>query len=51
MDEAAVRTGVAAAADLPGDARRLLGDATLVREGSSARVTIPAAGMGVFRVR
>ena len=51
MDEAAARTGVAAAANLPGDPRRLLGDATLVREGSSARVTVPAAGMGVFRVR
>ena len=51
MNEAATRTGVAAAANLPGDPRRLLGDATLVREGSSARVTVPAAGMGVFRVR
>ncbi len=51
MDEAAPRTGVAAEAHLPGEPRRLLGDATLVREGSSARVTVPAAGMGVFRVR
>jgi glycosidase len=51
MDEGAARTGTASAAGLPGDPRRLLGDATLVREGSAARVTVPAAGMGVFRVR
>jgi hypothetical protein len=51
MDEAASRTGVASGAHLPGDAQRLLGDARLVREGTAARVTVPPAGMGVFRVR
>ena len=51
MDEGARHYGVAAGADLPGDARRLLGDATLVREGTAARVWVPPAGMGVFRVR
>jgi alpha-glucosidase len=51
MDETSGRTGFAAGASLPGDPRRLLGDATLVREGSAARVTVPAGGMGVFRVR
>ncbi len=51
MDETAARTGVAAGANLPGDPRRLLGDATLVREGPAVRVTVPAGGTGVFRVR
>lgn len=51
MDESSTRSGVAAGAHLPGDPRRLLGDATLAREGASVRVTVPAAGMGVFRVR
>jgi glycosidase len=51
MDEGARRYGVAAGANLPGDARRLLGNATLVREGTDARVWVPPAGMGVFRVR
>ena len=51
MDEGASRTGVAARANLPGDAQRLLGDARLVRDGTAARVTVPPGGMGVFRVR
>ena len=51
MDESAARTGFVPAANLPGDPRRLLGDATLAREGTGARVTVPAAGIGVFRVR
>jgi len=51
MDEGASHTGVASGANLPGDAQRLLGDARLVRDGTAARVTVPPAGMGVFRVR
>jgi alpha-glucosidase len=51
MDETATRTGVAAAARLPGDAQTLLGTASLVRDGDAARVTVPPAGFGVFRVR
>jgi hypothetical protein len=51
MDEGATRTGVAAGANLPGDAQRLLGNARLVRDGTAARVTVPPGGMGVFRVR
>ncbi len=51
MDESATRTGYVATANLPGDAQRLLGNATLVRQGAGARVTVPAGGMGVFRVR
>jgi hypothetical protein len=51
MDETATRTGVAAAARLPGDAQTLLGTASLVRDGDAARVTVPPAGFGIFRVR
>ena len=51
MDESAARVGVAPGANLPGDPSRLLGNATLAREGSSARITVPPAGTGVFRVR
>ena len=51
MDESVAHVGVAPGANLPGDPRRLLGIATLAREGASARVTVPPAGTGVFRVR
>jgi len=51
MDERAAHVGIAPGANLPGDPRRLLGNATLAREGTSARVTVPPAGTGVFRVR
>jgi glycosidase len=51
MDEGATRTGVARDANLPGDPRRLLGGATLVRQGTAARVTVPPGGVGAFRVR
>jgi glycosidase len=51
MDERAAHVGTALGANLPGDPRRLLGNATLAREGTSARVTVPPAGTGVFRVR
>jgi glycosidase len=51
MDETSARSGVATDANLPGDPRRLLGDATLARDGASVRVEVPPAGMGVFRVR
>ena len=51
MDEAAWHTGVAAGANLPGDAERLFGNAELTRAGTSALVHLPPAGMGVFRVR
>ena len=51
MDEGAWHTAVAADANLPGDPARLFGEARLARDGSAARVTMPPAGMGVFRVR
>jgi len=51
MDEKAWHTGLAAGANLPGDAERLLGDAQLARTGTAAVVHVPPAGMGVFRVR
>ncbi len=51
MDEAAWHAGVAADAALPGDPEWLFGDAMLVRQGTAARITLPPAGMGVFRVR
>jgi alpha-glucosidase len=51
LDEGTARTGLAAGARLPGDAQRLMGTATLAREGDAARVTVPAAGFGIFRVR
>jgi len=51
MDERAAHAGTAAGANLPGDAERLFGDAQLSRVGSAARVEVPPAGMGVFRVR
>ena len=51
MDEGAAHTAVAADANLPGDPERLFGDASLFRDGATARVEMPPAGMGVFRVR
>lgn len=51
MDEGAWHTGVASDAALPGDPERLFGDAGLARDGTAARVVVPPAGMGVFRVR
>jgi alpha-glucosidase len=51
MDEASTRVGVASAMALPAEPQLLLGDASLAAEGSGARVTVPAAGMAVFRLR
>ena len=51
MDESAPHVAVASGASLPGDPRRLLGNATLARKGGAAWVTVPPGGMGVFRVR
>ncbi len=51
MDENDPLSAIAADADLPGEIERLLGDAVLTRDGRAARVAIPPAGMGIFRVR
>ncbi len=51
MDEEDAHTTTVAGANLPGDAQLLFGEGTLTREGTSAKVTIPAAGMAIFRVR
>ena len=51
VDETAEHTATAADAELPGDPVLLLGNASLVREEGAARVTVPPAGMAVFRVR
>jgi alpha-glucosidase len=51
MDESDAHTGTAQGANLPGDAQLLFGDATLVRDGKDAKVTVPAAGMAIFRVK
>jgi alpha-glucosidase len=51
LDERAGHVAVAPGAALPGDPRRLFGDAILARQGTAARVALPPAGMGVFRVR
>jgi glycosidase len=51
MDEGDGHAALAPAASLPGDPQRLFGDASLARDGDSARVAMPPAGMGIFRVR
>lgn len=51
MDEEAPHTATLADANLPGDAQRLFGEGTLVRDGAAAKLTVPAAGMVLFRVR
>jgi alpha-glucosidase len=51
MDEDDGHTAVAKGATLPGDAQRMFGEGTLAREGADARVTIPKAGMAIFRVK
>ncbi|MGZ3420998.1 MAG: alpha-amylase family glycosyl hydrolase [Polyangiales bacterium] len=51
MDEDDTHTTTVANASLPGDAQLLFGDGTLVRDGANAKITIPAAGMALFRVR
>jgi alpha-glucosidase len=51
MDEGDAHTGTAKGASLPGDAQLLLGDGTLDRAGDDARVTIPAAGYAIWRVK
>jgi alpha-glucosidase len=51
MDETDPHTATAAMAGLPGDAQLLFGDATLTRNAASAKVTIPPAGMAIFRVK
>jgi alpha-glucosidase len=51
LDEGAWHSAAAAGANLPGDPELLFGDASLASDGAAARVTMPPAGMGVFRVR
>jgi alpha-glucosidase len=51
MDETDDITATVAGANLPGDAELVLGQGSLARAGADARVTIPAAGFAVFRVR
>lgn len=51
MDEEDAHTATIANASLPGDAQLLFGEGSLVRAGAAARVTIPAAGTALFRVR
>ena len=51
MDETDPHTATAAMASLPGDPQLLFGDATLTRDGASAKLTIPPAGMALFRVK
>lgn len=51
LDENAAHTATAGAANLPGGAARLFGDASLSVDGASATVTVPPAGMGIFRVK
>lgn len=51
MDEEEPHAGVAKGASLPGDAQLLFGEGSLTREGSDARVSVPKAGMAIFRVR
>lgn len=51
MDEEEGHTATVAGANLPGDAQLLFGEGSLVREGSAAKVTMPAAGTAIFRVR
>ncbi len=51
MDEGDTHTATIPGVALPGDAQRLLGDASLTRSGADATVTVAAASYGVFRVR
>lgn len=51
MDEEEPHTTTVPDANLPGDAQLLFGEGTLIREGSAAKVTIPAAGVAIFRVQ
>lgn len=51
MDEEDAHTTTVAGANLPGDAQLMFGEGSLARDGAAARITIPAAGMAIFRVR
>jgi alpha-glucosidase len=51
MDESDDITATIAGANLPGDAELELGQGSLSRAGADARVTVPATGFAVFRVR
>ncbi len=51
MDEEDAHTTTVADANLPGDAQLLFGAGSLTRAGTAAKITIPAAGMAIFRVR
>lgn len=51
MDEEDPHTTTVADANLPGDAQLLFGTGSLIRAGAAAKITIPAAGMAIFRVR
>lgn len=51
MDEEDAHTATVAGANLPGDAQLLFGEGSLARQGQAAKVTIPAAGMAIFRVK
>lgn len=51
MDEEDAHTTTIADANLPGDAQLLFGEGTLVRQGAAAKISVPKAGMALFRVR
>jgi len=51
MDEEDAHTTTVAGANLPGDAQLVFGSGSLAREGTAAKITVPAAGMAIFRVR
>ncbi len=51
MDEGDAHTATISGVELPGDAQRLLGNATLTRTGADATIAVAAASYGVFRVR
>ncbi len=51
MDEDSAHTTTIADANLPGDAQLLFGAGSLAREGAAAKITVPAAGRALFRVK